>query len=71
MVDDPLLIAEVAQLSAGELRDYIRQRADRIVSQTPGNAEHWDSSAEDWMMEGVELAHAVRRLLAQLAKDGV
>lgn len=56
------LMPEVQAVPTDELKEYIRERAETIVSQTQGDS--WDDP-EEWQIEAVELAHAVMRLLDQ------
>ncbi len=61
-MDKLKLLEEVEVLSPGALREYIGKRAELICSNTQG--ECWGGS-EDWIIEAVELAHAVVKLLRE------
>ena len=53
------LFPEVQALAPKDLRDYIKSRAELIARQTPPDSD-WDDT-EEWLIEAVELAHAVIR----------
>ena len=54
------LLESVQALQPHELKQYALSRAECIVANTQGDS--WDDS-EEWMIDAVELAHTIYRLL--------
>lgn len=61
------LLESVNALQPHELNQYILPRAECIVANTQG--ESWDDP-EEWMIDAVELAHAVYRMLSGVSSSG-